>query len=120
LGEALVGLGDLPNAIGYLCKSLAVAQSLQEKCDELLAIKAISAYFVAKGDGAKALELITLINHHPAAWQWTRDRVAPLTARLESELPSHVIAAAKERGRARDLDATVAELLDELGAEETV
>jgi predicted ATPase/predicted Ser/Thr protein kinase len=120
LGEALVGLGDLPNARGYLCESLAIAHNLQEKCDELLAITAISAYFVAKGDGAKALELITLINHHPAAWQWTRDRVAPLAARLESELPSHVVAAAKERGRARDLDATVAELLDELGGEEVL
>jgi predicted ATPase/predicted Ser/Thr protein kinase len=119
-GEALVGLGDLPNAKGYLRNSLTIAQSLQEKCDELLAIKAISAYFAAKGDGAKALELITLINHHPAAWQWTRDRVAPLAARLESELPSSVVAAAKERGRSRDLDSTVAGLLDELAGKEGV
>jgi hypothetical protein len=40
---------------------------------------------------------------------------APLVAELEAELPPDVVAAAQERGRARDLEATVAELLVELG-----
>ena len=114
LGEAMVGLGDLPNARGYLRQSLEISQTFQEKWDELLGIKAISAYFAAQGDIVKALELITLINHHPASWKWTKDRASELAVRLELELPPDVVAQAKERGRARDLDATVAELLDEL------
>lgn len=34
---------------------------------------------------------------------------------ITATLPPEVVAAAQERGRARDLDATVAELLEELG-----
>jgi hypothetical protein len=34
---------------------------------------------------------------------------------IAATLPSDVVAAARERGRARDLEATVAELLAELG-----
>jgi len=36
-------------------------------------------------------------------------------AAVAATLPPDVIAAAQERGQARDLDATVAELLDEMG-----
>jgi tetratricopeptide (TPR) repeat protein len=114
LGEALLGLGDLPSAREYFRKSLEVSHTLQEKCDVLLAIKSISVYLAAQGKGAKALELISLINHHPATWQWTKDRASELAAKLESELPQDVVMQAKERGRTRDLDATVTELLEEL------
>jgi len=114
LGEALVGIGDLQDAKEYLLRSLKIAQSLQEKCDLLLAIKAISVYFAAHGEGAKALELLAFVNNHPAAWQWTKDRATALASQLETELPPNVILESKERGRARNLDVTVAELLTEL------
>jgi hypothetical protein len=38
----------------------------------------------------------------------------PLAAELEAKLPLAVVTAAQARGRARDLNATVAELLVEL------
>jgi hypothetical protein len=56
-----------------------------------------------------ALELLALILCHPASWPWAKDRAAPLVAQLEAELPPDVVAAAQERGRARDLEVTVAE-----------
>jgi hypothetical protein len=99
----------------YLRSSLELAQANQNKMDILLAMKAISAYFVAKDDDVKALELITLINHHPATSQWAKDRSAQLAERLEAELPPEDVVAAKESGQARDLDATVVELLETLG-----
>jgi hypothetical protein len=43
-----------------------------------------------------------------------KDQAAPLVAELEAELPPDAVAAAWERGRSRDLDATVQELLLEL------
>jgi hypothetical protein len=55
-----------------------------------------------------------LILHHPASWQWSKDRAAPLVAELEAELSPDAVAAARERGQGRDLDGTVAELLVEL------
>jgi hypothetical protein len=57
-----------------------------------------------------------LVLRHPATWQWTKDRVAPLIAELEVELAPDIFAAAQERGKARDLDATVRESLAELAA----
>jgi hypothetical protein len=42
-----------------------------------------------------------------------KGRAAHLLQRLEAELPTDVYAAAVERGKARDLDATVRELLAE-------
>ena len=68
-----------------------------------------------EGEKERALELLALVLHHPISWQWAKDRAAPLVAQLEAELSPDVAAAAWERGRASDLEETVAELLDELG-----
>jgi hypothetical protein len=57
------------------------------------------------------LELLTLVLHHPTSWQSTRDQAAALVAELAAELPPEAVVAAQERGQARDLRATVAELL---------
>jgi hypothetical protein len=62
-----------------------------------------------------ALELLALVLDHPYTWQWTKDRAAPLVAELKAALSPDLFAAAWERGRARDLDMTAMELLDELG-----
>jgi hypothetical protein len=48
--------------------------------------------------------------------QWAKDRATSLVTELETELSPDVAAAALERGRTRDLEAAVAELLDELQA----
>ncbi len=76
----------------------------------------IAALLAAEGEKEWALELLTLFSHHPTSWHWMKHhRAAPLIAQLEAELPPDVVAAAWERGRARDLEPTVAELLAELG-----
>ena len=67
-----------------------------------------------------ALELLALVLRHPSTWQWTKDRAAPLIAELEVELSPDLFAAAQARGRARDLDATVKELLVELSRRDKV
>jgi hypothetical protein len=73
-----------------------------------------AAVLAAEGGIEKALELLALVLCHPASWQLVKDRALPLVAELEAELPPEAAAAARERGRARDLDTTVAELLAEL------
>jgi hypothetical protein len=82
----------------------------------LLSLVGVGALLEAEGEKERALELLVLIRHHPLSWRWTKDRAAPLVTELEAELPPDVVAAAQERGRARDLEATVAELLVELEA----
>jgi hypothetical protein len=53
-----------------------------------------------------------------ASSQWAKDRDAAVITELEAGLSPDAVAAALERGRTRDLEATTAELLDELEAEE--
>ena len=48
------------------------------------------------------------------------DTRAGRLAAIAATLPPDAVAAARERGRARDLEATVAELLDELAADEAI
>ena len=80
----------------------------------LLTLVGIATLLAAEGEKERALELLALVLHHPLSWQWTKDRAAPLVAELEAELSPEVVAAAQARGQARDLEATVAELLVEL------
>jgi hypothetical protein len=68
-----------------------------------------------KGHLGAAVELAALILHHPASVEETQSKTQELSAQLQSQLEPAAFAAAQERGRARDLDATVRELVSELG-----
>jgi len=78
------------------------------------ALVGIANLLMMKGEKELALELLSLIRHHPASWQLAKDQATPLVARLIAESPSDVVAEAQEHGRARDLNAAVAEHLGRL------
>jgi hypothetical protein len=61
------------------------------------------------------VELYALASRHPfvANSRWFEDVVGRHISEVAAILPPEVIHAACERGQARDLDATVAELLEE-------
>jgi hypothetical protein len=115
LGEAACGLGDFPGARKHFRKALEAVATIRALYHLLLAVVKIAELLAAEGEGERALELLALVLHHPASWQHTRDRAASLVTELEAELPPAVAVVAWERGRTRDLNATVAELLDEFG-----
>ena len=115
LGDAACGLGDLPGARRYHHQALEVVATIGQKFYVPLNLVGIAALLAEQGDKEKALELLALVTNHRFSWQWAKDQATPLIAELEAELPAGVVAAAWERGQARDLDGTVAELLDELG-----
>jgi tetratricopeptide (TPR) repeat protein len=114
LGDAACGLGDLEGARKYFCQALETAMTVRWISVILLALVGVGALLAAEGEKERALELLALILRHPLGWRWTKDRAAPLVTELEAELPPDVVAAAQERGRARDLEVSVAELLIEL------
>ncbi len=68
------------------------------------------------GKKERALELYALASRYPlvANSRWFEDVAGRRIAAVAATLPPEVVAAAQERGRARDLEATVAELLAEL------
>jgi hypothetical protein len=68
------------------------------------------------GNSERAVELYALASRYPfvANSPWFENVAGRHVAAAAASLPPDVVAAAQERGRARDLEATVAELLAEL------
>jgi len=70
-------------------------------------------------DVEQAVELYALVSRYPFVGnsQWWEDVVGQHIMAAAASLPPDVVAAAQERGRARDMEATLRELLDELDGE---
>ena len=115
LGNAACGLRDFQEARRCFRQALERAMKNRWMSHTLLILVGIATLLAAEGEKERALELLALVLHHPVSWQMAKDRAAPLIAQLEAELPPNVVAAAQARGRLRDLEATIQELLVELG-----
>jgi len=115
LGRAACGQGDSQAAKRYFRGALETAMTERLIPWVLSIFDGIAMLLAREGERERALELLTWVAHNQASAQFSKDTAASLIAELEVELPPDVVAAAQERGRARDLDITVAELLVELG-----
>jgi len=123
--RALVGLGNVALAEGDRGTALriyrpALELALQLQADPFatgaelcLDVVAGWAALPAGTDGERAVELAALSRHHPSSAEETREKAQRLLDRLQGELAPAAFAAAVERGRTRDLKATVKELLAE-------
>jgi tetratricopeptide (TPR) repeat protein len=120
LGNAACGLGNYADARRHLHRSLELAVAAQQPSRQPLTLVDVARVLAKEGEEERALELLALVVNHRFSWQMAKDQAAPLIAELQAELPPDAAAAAWERGQARDLDATVAELLVELGGSEAV
>jgi predicted ATPase/class 3 adenylate cyclase/tetratricopeptide (TPR) repeat protein len=123
LGYAARGLGHLPQARQHLHEALQVVAEIGAFVPLVLALPAVALLLADRGDaqGAeRAAELYGLAWRYPfvANSRWFKDVAGRRIAATTVALPPDVIAAAQERGRARDRDTTVAQLLAELGERE--
>ena len=69
------------------------------------------ATLLARPDKALAVELAALARHHPSSTEEMKARAKGVLDSLRAGLSAGVFAAAEERGRSRDLETTLAELL---------
>jgi tetratricopeptide (TPR) repeat protein len=115
-GYAARGLGQLPQAQQYLCEVLQIVADNRAFIPSMLALPAVALLLVDRGEVERAVELYGLASRYEfvANSRWFEDVAGRHIAEVAATLPPEVVAAAQERGRARDLDATVAELLAEL------
>jgi hypothetical protein len=69
-----------------------------------------------QGENERAVELYALASRYPlvAKSRWFADVAGRQIAAVAAALPAGRVAVLQERGRARDLEATAAELLAEL------
>jgi len=117
LGNAARGLGQLPQAGQHLYEALRTAAEIRAFTPLMIALPVMALFLADQGEKERAVELYALASRYPFVGnsRWFEDIAGRHIATVAATLPPDVVEAAQERGRARDLNATVAELVVELG-----
>ena len=102
----------------HLVEALAVHAEVGTPVTDAMVFAAAALLLLDEREVERAAELYALAKRHPivANSQWFEDVAGVHIATAAETLPPDVVAAAQERGRARDLEATVKELLADLEA----
>jgi tetratricopeptide (TPR) repeat protein len=118
-GYAARGSGQPSQARGHLCEALRIGAEIGAFMPLITALPATALLLADRGEPERAVELYALASRHPcvAHSRWFEDVAGKHIAAVAAGLPPDVVEAVQEHGRARDLDATVRELLVELGQE---
>jgi tetratricopeptide (TPR) repeat protein len=116
LGAVELALGNVPQARQHFYEALHTAADIRSFMTFLAVIAEAVPLLIVNGEKERAVELYALASRYPVLnnAQVFDDLVGQLIAVDAASLPPEVVLAAKERGRARDLEATVKELLVEL------
>jgi hypothetical protein len=110
-------LGNVPQARQHIYEALQTAADIRSFMTSLMVLTQVVLLLTVQGEKELAVELYALASRYPAVTnsRAAEDLVGRHIVAVATTLPPEVVAAAKERGQARDLDATVKELLVELG-----
>jgi tetratricopeptide (TPR) repeat protein len=116
LGYANLRLNQLVQARQRLIQTLRTVAEGETYITRTFALPAVGLLLAKQGKTVYAVEIYALASRYPfvANSRWFQDVVGKHIAAETATLPPDVVAAAQERGQARDLEATVAELLAEL------
>jgi tetratricopeptide (TPR) repeat protein len=98
-------------------RALRLAAEIKSLRALLHVLPGVAFLLADQGEVERAVELYALASRYPfvANSRWFEDVAGKHIASASNALPPQAVEAAKERGRARDVDATVQELLKELG-----
>jgi DNA-binding SARP family transcriptional activator/predicted ATPase len=116
LGYAAQGLGELCLARQHLREVLQLVAETHVFLFSLTTLPAVALLLADTGEVERAVELYALASRHGYVGnsRWFEDVAGRQIAAAAAELPPEAVAAAQARGRARDLESTVMELLEEL------
>jgi hypothetical protein len=116
LGVAARGLGRLSQSRQHLHEALKVAAKAGGLGPLMWVLPALSLLLADRGEAELAVEIYALVSRYPLVTnsRWCEDVFGRHIAAVAATLPPDVVAAAQERGRARDLWSTVEELLSKL------
>jgi predicted ATPase len=116
LGDVALAVGDVDLARQHYQQALEGALDHPSEEPRLHLLLGPGRLLAQEGDVERAAEVVALARHHPASIKETRDKAGELLDELQLRLSPEAYAAVEARGRARDLEATVRELLEELHA----
>jgi hypothetical protein len=118
-GYAAWGAGQWNQAREFLVQALDTAHRTGSRGAYLLALPGVALLMIGRGELERAVELYTLATCHPlvATARWFEDIAGRHIAAASAGLAPELVSAAHDRGRARDLDRTVQEVMIELDKE---
>jgi len=116
LGYAALAVGQTSQARRAVREALQIGDRTRGFFPCIFAIPAVALLLADAGEKERPVELFALASRYPfvAHSGWFEDVAGQKIASLATALPPDRVTAAQERGRARDLQATVAALLSEL------
>jgi tetratricopeptide (TPR) repeat protein len=116
-GLAARGAGEAALARQCVVQALEIGVELGAFMPVMYGLPVAALLLADQGAVERAVEAYACASRYGfvANSRWFEDIAGQHIAAVAATLPPDVVAAAQARGRARDLDATVAELLDELG-----
>jgi tetratricopeptide (TPR) repeat protein len=116
LALAAHGLRDMHGARQYLRRALEIAGESEAVLPLWWTLLPMALLLADKGENERAVELYALASRFPlvAKSRWFADVAGKTLAEVAATLPAERVAVLEERGRARDLKTTAAELLAEL------
>ncbi len=117
LADVLFELGEYDEAECHCTEQInALAESGTSPWNLISGLITLAKIWKAKGQQKQAAELLNMLSHkREAIWSIQKhySDIKSLLAVLEAELPTEVYAAAVERGKARDLDTFIDDILAE-------
>jgi predicted ATPase/DNA-binding SARP family transcriptional activator len=114
LGKATCALGEHGESRAYFWQALSTAVESGHIPFMLDVLSETALLHAKEGRLEQAVEVLTLVLHHPLIWHETKERAARLLDELLAELPAEAAAAAQERGKAASLEAMCRTTLDDL------
>jgi hypothetical protein len=116
LGLVARALGNPAQAQKHLCQALQTEVEIHGSAIHVMAIPATALLLADAGHKERAVEIYALASRYPfvSKSRFYEDIIGRHIAAAAAALPPEVSAAARERGRARDLWETAEELLAEL------
>jgi tetratricopeptide (TPR) repeat protein len=114
LGYATCALGEYEASGRHFRTALQMAMEIGALAVVLDSLVGLATLLAASDPGeaaaGQAVELLAFVLAHPASTQETKDQAVLLLVELEGRLPPATLAAARARGRARDLQDIAREL----------
>lgn len=124
LGGVSLNLDEVETAEDYLMRSLRISEALGLERDLVYCLYDIARVAAIKGKAVYAVELLAVVLQHPISNQAStmlirtgasevriRDGATYLLAELEAELPPTIFNAARDRGKAQQLESAVMNIL---------
>jgi tetratricopeptide (TPR) repeat protein len=112
-GQTAIALGELDEARTHLRQVLQKALAQRTVAVALRALVGWAMLLAQEDQAERAVEILALIQHHPASEGQTKDQAKRVQNQLTSQLSRQAVAAAWQRGESKKLEEVVATLLQE-------